>query len=559
MNRIVVRSQKGLSLIMVLLLVVLPLAGCAPVQPASAPQKPQETLAAKPAGTPMPTTKPATDQPRYGGVLTVTHEADPVSMDLQQETPFTVTAAIQSAYNGLVQFDQASEKIVGDLAQSWDISPDGKVVTFHIQPGAKWHDGKPVTAEDIKFSLIRTVNPPKGIKAPRSEELSMMDTVETLDQNTAKATLKYPSSYFIPALAIPLMVMYSKSSVEAKGDMKKDVMGSGPFKLKRYDPGISIEMVKNSDYFVKGRPYLDGIIFYIIRDRGTRAAAFRTGQVKLTGPGVAGIYPAEIKAVEASMPNVVLTRYGGLAWANATINSSKPPFNDVRVRQAMSLATNRQQGLQALYLGEGRMGAYIPGKFGIAPEDLQKAPGYRQPKDADLAEAKRLMAEAGYPNGFKISVLEERGYENIGEFMLNQLTQIGIQGSIDVKEGSVRTAMLTKGDFDIEGRTQVFHLADPSNTARYFKSVTGDDPKQNFGRLNDAKVDELYDKQERAQDPAERLKLSRELDSRLVELVPRIVICYYDYILGAWPEVKDRVLKIGFYPEFKYQDVWLAK
>ena len=535
--------------------------------PASTPSPLQPTAVAKTASTPAPlpptaVAKIAAGEPRYGGVLTISSQEDPVNFDLHQGAQ-NGQAALMSAYNGLTQYDPDNpEEVIGDLAKSWDLSKDGLTLTFHLNENVMFHNGRPLTAEDARYSFERQINPPRGILAPRRSDLEAISKVEAPDKTTVRFTLKYPAGSVVPAMSTDWMAVYPKDLVEQKGHMKNDVMGTGPYKFKNYTAGISVENVRNADYFVKGRPYLDGITFYIIKDASTRLAALRTGQVKRSGLATSGLTPSDAETLKKTGSPVLVVPYNGMRFANFIINTQQQPWNDIRVRKAVHLGVDRQEAIGVLESGYGQIGSNFPGSWGIPQDELSKMPGFRQPKDADIAEAKRLLAEAGYPDGFRATMMVRAGreYENMGVFMADQLAKIGIKLDLDVKETAVRTTMLNQGTFGVHPHpSSSLAYPDPTNMTRYWTRPLGDDWGQNWQRSNDEKLWGLVDKQARAVDPAERRKMIRELDLAMIETGARPVIEWGMNLMGQSPEVKNTKPPLGWWAYWKFQNVWLAK
>ncbi|MFH1485938.1 MAG: ABC transporter substrate-binding protein [Chloroflexota bacterium] len=542
-----------------------PAAKPAPAAPTAAPAAKSAPTATKPAAkpaVPTATPKPAVEQPRYGGILPISAQSDPMSLDMHQESSYLTESVIQCPYNGITQFDPNNpEEVIGDLAKSWELSKDGLTYTFHLHENVTFHDGTACTAEDVAFSFERMMNPPKGIRAPRRAELEPVDKIDAQDKNTVKFTMKNPFSPFMNVVSTGWMVIYSKAFIEKKEHMKNDVMGTGPYKFKSYAQGTSLEYVKNPSYFVKGRPYLDGITFYIIKDPGTRLAAFRTGQVKLTGVGASGLSPTDAETIKKEMPQAILVPYPAWSRTEIMMHAQHKPWSDVRVRRAVHLAIDRQTAIKVLEHGYGDVGSHMPGQWGIPKDELLKMPGWRQPKDQDIAEAKRLLAEAGYPDGFeaKCLVRAEKQFEELSVYVADQVAKIGIRLELDVKEPAVRTQLLRAGDWDFHPRVGSLAYADPHNWFRYWAPPLGEDWGMNYMRFSDEKTWELFDKQTRAVDPAERKRIVRELDLRLIELAGMPLIFWRTAILGMWPEVNNRGKVAGFFSFQKYQDIWLAK
>ncbi|MBI2907629.1 MAG: hypothetical protein HYX92_08250 [Chloroflexi bacterium] len=571
-------ARRSFATVCCLTILGLVVVSCAPTVAPTATSKPgvppdakAPTAASKPAASPgakpvasTPSSKPASTEsgPRYGGILTISTVGDPLSFDMHQESSQRVEQAVQLAYSNVTQFDPNSpEQVIGDLAKSWEVSQDGLIHTFHLYGNVKFHDGTAFTAEDVRYSFERQINPPRGVISQRRSDIAAVDRVESPDKETVKFVLKYPSSSFLSAISSGWMVVYSRAFVEKKGHMKNDVMGTGPYKFKSYTSGTSLEYVKNPGYFVPGRPYVDGTTFYIIRDAATRLAAFRTGRVKLTGPGESALTPADAEIIKKTMPEAIVTPYPSNTRAGLTLNTQQAPWTDARVRKAVHLAMDRQIAIDVLGGGYGELGSFVPGTWGVPKEELLKMPGWRQPKDADIAEARRLLAEAGFPNGFtaKALVVAQKRFEEQAVYVADQMSKIGIKVELDVKEMAVRTALLNQGAFSLHPTNAGFAYPDPQNEARWWAAPVGDAWGMNWQRYSDPKIWDLFEKQSRTLDPAERMKVVRELDLRLIEAAAQPVIFWRDDLLGMWPEVKNRGKLIGMFSFQKYQDIWLAK
>jgi peptide/nickel transport system substrate-binding protein len=288
-----------------------------------------------------PTVAHAADQPRSGGTLTMWTQGDPPNFDLHQNSTFMVNWAMAPCYNQLVQFDPLDPtKVIPDIAERWEMAPDGKSYTFSLHKGVKFHDGKVLTSADVKVSLDRVREPPSGVVSPRAEAFAAVEEIQTPDEATVIIRLSRPNPSLLDNLAQGWMAIYPKHVLEKEGDMKKAVVGTGPFKLKRYTRGVSIELEKNPDYFVKGRPYLDGITLYIIPDFGTAYAAFRTKRLLYMS------FQLESTAHQAQAElakQIVIQKVPGLSMRPVlNFNTTRKPWDDVRVREAVSLVLDRE-------------------------------------------------------------------------------------------------------------------------------------------------------------------------------------------------------------------------
>ncbi|MBI2908276.1 MAG: ABC transporter substrate-binding protein [Chloroflexi bacterium] len=559
-------TRRSLFLLAHLISVLaLAVTSCAPSaapapKPTTAPAR-AETAAPKPTGSSTPpaaTPKPAADQPRYGGTLQLMEYADPPHLDIHQSTTMLLLQPLMPVYNGIVQYDPLDpQKVVGDLAEKWDISPDGKVYTFNLAKGVRWHDGKAFAAEDARFNLERMLDP--KTRCPRIEYLRNIDKIEAPDTNTLKLTLKQPQN-ILPLLATGWILMLPPHIIQAKGDMKKDVLGTGPFRFKEYASGVLWRVEKNKDYYIKDRPYLDGIVTYILRDVASRMAAFRTGKIHLTMASSAAVTKSQVEAILKTNPDTVVHPWDPIAPNGIDINHKVKPWNDVRVRRAADLAIDRQQAIKVVGEGDGFVGSHFP-YWGLSTEELVKRPGFGQSKDADRAEAKRLLAEAGYPNGFKTKMLIRTTpeYVKLAQFHQDQLRTVGIDAAIDQQDSSIVLRNETEGTFELLSRGNARALYDPAELGK--KYLTGAHDAGTSGGLpgySSPRYDELFAKQAAILDPAERKKVVHQMDELLLEESPAIWSMWRAASILGSPKVRNFKPGLGNYNNFRFQDVWLT-
>lgn len=552
------RTTKPFLMANLVTILGLILAGCAPAAapPTDSAAKPTAASPAKPTA-PTAITKAAAEQPRFGGILTAVAWEDPPTYDVHQESNFVAQGMLQSFYSGLVQYDPSEpEKIIPDVAVNWESGSDGKTLTFNVRTGVSFHDGKELTPADVKLSLDRLRDPPKGVLSNRQPTLAPISDVEIFE-NKVKLTLKYPSASLLSMLAVGQIVIFPKHVLDAKGNMKHDIVGTGPYKLKQHNLGSTFEAVKNTRYFVPDRPYLDGITLFIIRDAGTRLAAFRTGRVKLYGGAGPGPTVSQGEIINKEVKGASVIRFPGLTYRALLFNSKEPPWNDVRVRRAASLAIDRRAAVKSLTQGSGEIGGYfVPGtQWATAPEELVKLPGYRERKDTDIAEAKMLLAEAGFPNGFKTKLLASATLSrDLAVFLADQLAKLNITAEIEVVEHGVFATRMNRKQFILLAQPPGLRSAEPVEIGRYFVSGC-----LSCGALEDKNIDDLFGKADQTLDTNERRKIAHELDRYLMEVVPSAIVYHGNESVAMAPEVRNYRPGLGWYNNNKYQDVWLAK
>ncbi|MDP2952930.1 MAG: ABC transporter substrate-binding protein, partial [Chloroflexota bacterium] len=334
--------------------------------PSPTPGGAAPTATSRPAPTPATTPRTPTPAPAvtgtpasaakqsYGGIITSAVQGDPASYDAHREVSIYTLGMVAPTYDRLIETEPITSKLLPGLAERWETSSDGKTVTFYLRKGVKWHDGRPFTSADAKVTLDKIISPPKGVVSPRKALVGDGVTkVEAPDDFTLKVTLERPRGGFIPAVASAWNVVVPKHIMDAKGDVTKDVIGTGPFKFKEHIRGVSWELVKNPDYWVAGKPYLDSIITYIIPDAANRLAAFRTKRVNLwynySPPS-----PTDATTLTRQFGDQTWVQESGYwGFGGITFNLKRYPWNDVRARTAVDLAVNREEARKIAFKSTG--------------------------------------------------------------------------------------------------------------------------------------------------------------------------------------------------------------
>ncbi|MBI4522960.1 MAG: ABC transporter substrate-binding protein, partial [Deltaproteobacteria bacterium] len=372
------------------------------------------------------------EKPRSGGELVFAVGGTPPSFDGHRETTFAMIHPIAPHYSLLLRFDsQNYPKIVGDVAESWTVSKDGLTYTFRIRRDVRFHDGSPLTARDVKATYDKIIFPPQGVASARQALYSVVEKVDTPDVYTVIFRLKHRSASFLANLASPWNFIY-KAEILAKDPRwyEKNIVGSGPFLYVEYVAGSHWIGKKNPHYFLKGRPYLDGYRAVIIRDTAPRVAAIRSGQALIE---FRGFNPAARDDIVRTVGNQgVVQESPWVCNLQVAINNSKKPFDDVRVRRALSLAIDRwgaSKALSQISVMKHVGGLFRPGaEFATSESELTKIPGFGKNIDAARKEARRLLKEAGIQDGFSFTLKNrnvKEPYEVTGVYVIDQWRQIG--------------------------------------------------------------------------------------------------------------------------------------
>jgi peptide/nickel transport system substrate-binding protein len=505
----------------------------------------------------------AAETPRRGGVLLAVIGADPPSLDPHQESTFATIQLVAPLYSTLLQTDPYGyPKIIGDAATEWKISSDALTYTFKIRPGIKFHDGSPLTAADVKATYDKLVFPPDGVRSVRKGAYSAVASIEAPDASTVIFKLKHPSASLLENLASPWNVIYPKKYLDKDPNyFKNNVVGSGPFKFKSYTRGATFEGERNPDYFVKDRPYLNGYKFFISTETSVRAAAIRSGRAYIEFRDLPN---SEVEAIKKQLGDKVTVQHTPMTGQfGIAINNTVKPFSDERVRKALTLGLDRYTGGRVLFplTGLRDVGALLrPGTEYALPEvDLQKLPGFGKDMEKNRAEAKKLLAEAGYPNGFKV-VFKNRNvklpYQDFAVYAIQEWRKIGIEAeNRPLETAAWFSDGRDTGNFElIMGPT-----VEASDDADVFlrRYTTGD--SQNWGRFSDPVVDDLFSRQARTLDPAERRKLIHQLQKRVLEHAYYMPGLWWSRNVVHWAKVKNYVAPPNHYANQKLQDVWLSE
>jgi peptide/nickel transport system substrate-binding protein len=327
--------------------------------------------------------------PRSGGWLTLRLREDlPQGFAIHESATISTMWPAMPCFSNLVLFDplkptHSVDTIVGELAERWAWQENYRKLVFFLRTDVRWHDGKPFSSKDVKytFDLVREMPeaPAKLRLNARREWYANVEGVDAVDPQTVVFRLKHPQPSLLLMLASGFTPIYAAHVPPAS--YRTGCVGTGPFKVKEWRKGEFVEYVKNPDYFVKGRPYLDGLRYLIIAERGTATAALQAGRVDVAFPGETPKPIAD--QLKKGAPQLVITQVNAGILDHLTINSRKPPFDNVTVRQALSRAIDRRALIAAVYQGAAVLGgSMMPspyGVWGILETNLRPLPGYGEP------------------------------------------------------------------------------------------------------------------------------------------------------------------------------------
>ncbi len=505
----------------------------------------------------------AAEQPQRGGILTYAVGNEPGFLDAHKEGTYACIHPIAPFYSLLLKWDEDHyPKIIGDLAESWTISPDHKAYTFKIRKGVKFHDGTLLTSRDIKATYDKIVFPPQGVISLRKPFYSSVEKIEALDPQTVVFHLKWPTASFLSGLASPWNFIY-KADILAKdpGWYDKNIMGTGPFKLQEAVPGSHFSGIRNNDYFLKGLPYLDGFRATFIISTGARVAAVRGGRVMTE---FRGFSPTHIDELVKAMGNKIRIMESPLmTFMTVYFNTEKKPFSDPRVRRALALAVDQWGASEVLskiasvkYVG----GLLRPGsEFAMTDAELTRIPAFSKDMEVNRKEARRLLREAGVPEGFSFQIYNRpppMPYEPVAVWLIDQWRKIGLNVTQKIMEYGPYQVDLKAGRFDIAVNSRSAYMDDPDDQLTHYVSSS----PVNYARYKDPVCDDLYLKQSRAVDPAERRKLCKQLELRVIdEMAYMVPFLWWHRAIPVPVNVKGVKLLPNHFINQDRSTIWLSK
>lgn len=514
-------------------------------------------LAAAGCATPAASPTPATQPPTPGGTLQILLEGPYRTLDPQQETPPFGLRAAGPAYDTILKFeasDPLDSKIVGSLAERWE-QHDDRTYVFSLRKDVKWHDGAPFTAEDARFTLDRIINPPKGIVSARRDWFTSIDRVEVADPHTLKIVLKRPQAAFLPFIAAGWTVLMPRHVLENDPEaLIGRAIGTGPYKLEKVVPQVEGTLVRNEDYFMPGRPYLDGIRWITVVEPSAQIAAFRARRADFMQINNA----AHSETVRNEMPGVSIQIPPPSQFVSLRLNHARPPFDDVRVRQAMHLAINRDEVIRGAVQGQGLLPSFMPpgGTWGMSETELRTVPGYKTSKDQDIATARKLLADAGHPNGFSTTMLlGQYPYVDSGALVVaDNLKALGIHMEAEKTDPSSVLPRIQGKAFHTAPYLFGFRLDDPNDSlVANFRTGGG----RNYEGFSNQAIDELLDRQAEALEPTQRKQLVQDLTTHLLQQASQIPLFWVKFEIATHPWMKGFVAHGNRANDYQFLDTWI--
>ena len=497
----------------------------------------------------------AVPEGKYGGVIDLHVAGNVAHWNIMEcGSGGTCMSPTSPFSNGLVHYNGETADqldIRGDLATGWTVSEGGTRYLFDLPEDARWHDGQPITADDVVFSINEMLR--SDVPRPRSGQIRpYVKSTEAIGPTQVQIDLHFPSSAFLAFLATDFMKMWPMHHVgddpanQLNMRLEENILGSGPFKMVEHQKDVVYTWEKNEDYFKEGLPYFDGMNYYIINDSQSILGAYKAEQVLMTVYLNSNMNVREGQELQEHREGKGQVFFAGpTLWHGMLINTEKAPFDDTRVRRALNLILHRQAFNEIFGAGEYLIGSPLPPDqwFGRTSEEWEAWPGLRQ-TDAgdkhpdDIAEAQRLMAEAGYENGFETTILAANflSFPDMAQVAANQMERwLGIKATVQPEEPAAGYVRYEAGDWSLGFHGNGILVMDPDQlvAGSYLGKAT-----RNYSGWEPERVRELYDAQIIETDTAKRRELVLELGDYMANEDTHVVITTWAMLV---PYVDNRI------------------
>lgn len=478
--------------------------------------------------------------------ITVAVGSSFTTLDPYQATDLLSREVSKSFYEGLYAFDK-DLKAVPQLATSHEVSADGLTWTFHLREGVKFHDGTTFDAEAVKLNFDRVLNPDNHLS--RRSLFKVIESVEVVDPLTVRMHLSSPMPGLLQRIANGTGQMICPSTIKSMDGrgIAFHPCGTGPFLLKDYNPSERLVVVKNPNYRIAGLPKVDSITWLPVVENATRAAMLRTGEADFIHP-----LPAEqVKDMQRD-PNIVVHDVPSVMMRYLSINCAQKPFDDPRVREAVSLAIDRKALVKVAYNGFAQVAT------GVIPSQIPGAVVFGEP-EYNPEKAKKLLAEAGFPNGFSTRLWS--GYNNstagkVIQVIQQQLARVGIRTETRILEAGQRVTLVESNKDPAKSPNRLYYIGWSNSTVEadwgmrpIFDSREMPPKLANEGYYNNPKADELFDRAIAESDETKRNAIYKEVQTILWNEHPVAFLVDEDNLAASNKHLK------GFYamPDTGYE------
>ena len=501
-----------------------------------------------------------------GGTLNFVVAGEAPSKDGHKETTYAIVHPYAPFYSVLIRVDpenpQSADFVcdlcVGDVPEPTD---GGTTYTFKIKEGVTFHDGTPLTAQDVKATYDKIIFPPEGVPSARKAFFKMVESVEAPDDTTIVFKLEFPSGAFLPALATPFNWVYSKKDLEEHGYKwhQDNVNGTGPFKFVQHQPGAFVEGVRNESYHREGQPYLDGFMAIIAKKMSVRIQSIRGDRAAIEFRG----FPPKARddLVNALGDKITVQESNWNCGLFFTPNHARKPYDDPRVRRALTLAVDRWGGskyLSQIAIVKTVGGIVFPGHpLAASQEELEGLAGYSRDLEASRAEAMKLLEEAGATD-LTIDYNNrdvDQPYKVVGTWLIDQWAKVGVNTEQQVRPTPQFYAALRKShEFDVSIDFNCQSVINPIADVTKFLGSSGN----NYGQYDDQVLEEIYGKLLRSGSVDEQRMLMRQYEKRVLDEEAHMGLTLWWYKINPHRSyVKGWIAPPSHYLNQQLDNVWI--
>jgi peptide/nickel transport system substrate-binding protein len=503
---------------------------------------------------------------KSGGILKISTPDSPATMSILEEATTYAVGPMMGVFNNLVVFDQgvkqnSLQSIVPDLATKWLWNEDGTRLTFHLRQGIKWHDGQPFTAKDVEctFNLLMEKSQEKLRVNPRFSLFKNLDHLTTNGNFEVTFHLKRPQPAFLGVISGGPGAVYPCHVSPEK--MRRQPIGTGPFKFVDYKPNQYIKVTRNPNYWKPGRPYLDGIEYTVIKNVATAMMGFVSGTFDMAFPYSVSI--PMMKDLKKQVPSAICETTPGTVNRHLLINRAVPPFDNRDVRLAMALALDRQAFIDILAEGQGEIGGVLQpppgGLWGMPSDMLKELPGYGSDVKTNRQQGRALMEKLGYGPGNRLKIkLTARNlpiYRDPGVILLDQLKEVHVDGELEPVETGAYFPKIMRKDYTVG-----LNLQTSGPGSETFDIFYGCGSSLNWDGYCNPEVDKMIEQQSKEADEQKRRLQAWAIERKLAEDAGRPII-FYPSTASCWqPTVKGLTLMVNsVFNSYRFEDIWLDK
>jgi peptide/nickel transport system substrate-binding protein len=441
--------------------------------------------------------------------LTIGVDQEVIGLDPNKVTAFSSFRRVDLLYNKLVTYD-AGLHVVGDLAESWD-NPDSRTYVFHLRHGVRFHDGAEMTSADVVYTINRILDPKTA--SPGRSYIDVIDTVSAPDKYTVRLGLKYPLASLLSGLASGNAAIVEQAAVQRAGDLQKTEAGTGPFMLAEWVPDNYMRLTRNPRYFKRGLPKVDEVVFRVIPEQASLLAGLRSRSLDM-----ATISDGSVVKQAMGVNTLAVQQAPSLNLRIFSFNTTRKPFTDSRVRDAIAYAIDRQAIINAAEFGMGVVSGPIPAPDRVWALPVANFPEYRP----NAGRARQLLQEAGAA-GASFNITVSPTYEGglaVAQVIQSQLKAVGLNANIQNVEWGQYINQWVKRDFD----TMVeLRGGDPDPDRFLYRTFYSTGAVNNF-LFKDSTVDRLLDRGRVHVTVAERLPIYHDLERALVTGAPAVFL-----------------------------------